>query len=241
MAKNVISPGKNLKNIINPNTPLTSPGIINPIETKRITSLNKDLEERCGFFIPSTPKSNSGVHRATFYIEKTTVLNHLFKTSIASRTTRVIGFWIWLIKDGTNFKLILSRASNTMSESMIPELNLRYQLLSPSVDGITENSISDNNIAWKNEKVNEGLFGGIKGFFMGKIALTNFLSLNAADTNGIQFELFQYPDNTPNLLISRVSNSKRTLSLIGSTTEFARKIDDGEGMSGSRPCPPFSN
>jgi hypothetical protein len=241
-----------LKNPNIPKLPFPSSGGINPAEIKRIVDLNKVLETRAGFFIPPPPSVDVlgntrediiGNKRATFYIEKTTLTTHLFRTSIESDSLKIIGIWIWLIRDAGDTKLILSRASSAISENIIPEPDLRYQILSRSLTGTTEHCVSDFNLAWKTSKINEERtqFGGIKGFFVGKGAINNFLGISGADSNGIQIELWQRPDNSPTLLFSKVTNSKRTITLVGSTTLHVRPIDDGEGMSGSRPCPPFNS
>ncbi len=236
---------KDFDKMVKPKLPKTNlPGpfgnVINPIEIIRINNINNVLENRSGFFIPADI-SIAGERRAVFYIEKTNFINNLFRTSIESASLRIIGLWIWLIRDGAESKLLISRATTAVSEMLIPEPELRYQIHSRSADGITENYVGDFNLAWKTAKINEGHFGGIKGFFVGKGALNSFI-LNATDTNGIQIELWQRTDNYPTLLFSKVSNSKRTISLVGMTaTPRIRPIDDGDGMAGSRPCPPYNS
>jgi hypothetical protein len=234
-----------LKNPNVPKIPFPSSGGINPAEIKRIFDINNILEKRSGFFIPVPSNTDTiGSKRATFYIEKTTLNTHLFRTSIESSSLQIIGIWIWLIRDAGDTKLILSRASSAINETIIPEPELRYQILSRSLSGTTEHRVDDFNPTWKTTKINEdrSQFGGIKGFFVGKNAINSFLGLSRDDTNGIQIELWQSSDNNPTLRFSKVSNGKRDILIIG-TTEVprVRPIDDGDGMAGSRPCPPYSN
>jgi hypothetical protein len=202
-----------------------------------IIQINQKLENRSGFYFYNV-RPVGGVLRAKFYLEKSTFQSTLFVSESGGAT--IIGNWIWLIMDGAEYKLIVSKAQATTLENKIPESNSAFQILSNSGESLSENRVQSSNFDWKNAKVNEGLFNGTKGFFVGKGALNNFC-LNMPDTDGLQLELWQLPDGSPVLYFSRVWGDKRNINTFGSTTTVTVLIDDGEGMAGSRPCPPYSN
>lgn len=218
---------KNVKNVI------PQPNVIVTLTNQ----INQKLEHSSGFYF-YTIRPIGGTLRAKFYIEKSTFTNILFKSE--DESTHLIGIWLWLIRDSSEYKLIVSRAKATTSETKIPEPNWAFDILSNSGENLTENRIESSDFDWKNTKINEGLFGGIKGFFIGKGALTTF-GLNTPTTDGLQIELWQQPDASPVLYFSKVFNSKTNIETFGSTSAVHILSDDGEGMAGSRPCPPYSN
>lgn len=202
-----------------------------------IIQINQKLENRSGFYFYNV-RPVGGVLRAKFYIEKSTFQSILFATESAS--VSVIGNWIWLIRDGAAYKLIISKAQSATLENKIPEPNWAFYVLSDSGNSFTENRVVSSDFAWKSAKIDEGLYNGTKGFFVGKGALNNFC-LNQPDTDGLQIELWQLPDGSPVLYFSRVWGGKRNIDTFGSTSIVRVLVDDGEGMAGSRPCPPYSN
>lgn len=205
-------------------------GIINPIEVMKINSINTEL-----LMMGLNPSSNrliAGTRNATFFIKKSNFINNLFKTSIASKSVDIVGIWIWLIKEGAETKIIVTRANKAIAETIIPELELRYQIHRNTLDGFTENYIENNDMTWKNLKKNEGFFNGIRGFFMGKGKIQS--ELDKAATEGIQFEVWQRSDGSPTIFANRVFN--RTLTEhIGSTLPEIFVT----GASCSRPSPPY--
>lgn len=215
--------------------------VSNPTNDRSVVDLmvrvNEKLENRSGFYLYNI-RPEKGVLRGKFYLEKSTFQSILFVSEPAQATT--IGNWIWLIIDDGDYKLIVSKAQATVSENKIPEANAAFQILSNSGETLSENRVQSSDFDWKNNKVNEGLFDGIKGFFVGKGALNNFC-LNIPQTDGLQIELWQLPNGSPILYFSRVWGFKRKIDTFGSTTTARVLVDDGEGMAGSRPCPPYSN
>lgn len=205
-------------------------GIINPIEVMKINTINTEL-----LMMGLNPSSNrlfAGTKNATFFVKKSNFVNKLFKTSITSKRTDIIGIWIWLIKEGPETKIIITRANKAITETIIPELELTYQIHRNSLDGFTENYIENNDMAWKNFKKNEGLFNGIRGFFMGKGKIQS--ELDRVSTEGIQFEVWQRSDGSPTIFANRIFNRTEADS-IGSTLS----VIFANGASCSRPSPPY--
>jgi hypothetical protein len=155
----------------------------------------------------------------------------------------VNGIWIWLIKDGSETKLIVSRAGMANSFYRIPELlTYSFQIHQSFNNGLTERYVDSNDLAWKNAKISEGRFRGIKGFFVGKDVLLNTATL---ETDGIQIEVMQDSEGFPMLCYYNLmwDNSLKGLGVSKSrgieTPSEPGVAVEATGASCSRPSPPY--
>lgn len=157
--------------------------------------------------------------------------------------TGVNGIWIWLIKDGSETKLIVSRAGMANSHYRIPELlTYNYQIHESFNNGLTERYVDSNDLAWKNAKINEGRFGGIKGFFVGKEVLLNTATI---ETDGLQIEVMQDSEGYPMLCYYSLMWDS-TLTALGVSKSTGIETPSGPGVAVeatgsacSRPSPPY--
>lgn len=155
----------------------------------------------------------------------------------------VNGIWIWLIKDGSETKLVVSRAGMANSMNRIPELlTYSFQIHQSYNNGLTEKYFDSNDTVWKNAKINEGRFSGIKGFFIGKEVLLNTIT---TETDGIQIEVMQDTEGYPMLCFYNLmwDNSLKGLGVSKSrgieTTSEPGVAVEATGSACSRPSPPY--
>lgn len=206
----------------------------NPIINMSINEINENFKnagwENTGWGSNNVP--STATLKGTFYIKKTTFANEIFRVRLDKN---IIGVWIWLIKEGSETKIIVSKAEKAFSELIIPEAPLNYKIFSNSSDyrGTSKTSFD---LPWKELKKNEGHFGGIKGFFVGREQINQALE---ETTFGIQIKVWQMPDNLPILSFTQVNFGNRFKDL--GITEIFINPPEGAGGGGTttRPSPPY--
>lgn len=224
---------------------LVSPGALTPTisETKRKRIENINLTNAGnGIDFPEHHQSEIENDRAG----KTTCGKYYFRNIYLGwllLNPGVNGIWIWLVKDGSETKLIVSRAGMSNSFYIIPELlTYSYQIHQSYNNGLTEKYIDSNDLVWKNAKKNEGRFNGIKGFFIGKDVLLNTIT---PETDGIQIEVMQDSEGFPMLCYYKLMWNN-TLQGIGVSKSKGIETNsepgvaiEATGAACSRPSPPY--
>lgn len=197
----------------------------NPIIDRRMNEINENFKND-GWDSNSVP--STAVLKGTFYVKKTTFKNEIFRVRLDKN---IIGVWIWLIKEGNNTNIIISKAEKALSEFVIPEAPLNYKIFSNSTDyrGTSKTSFD---LPWKEIKKNEGHFGGIKGFFVGRERINQVLE---ETTLGIQIKVWQSTSNLPILSFTQVNFGNRFNNLGIAKTSTIQTI----GGTTTRPSPPY--
>jgi hypothetical protein len=197
----------------------------NPFLNMRINEINENFKND-GWDSNSVP--STAVLKGTFYIKKTTFKNEIFRVRLDKN---IIGIWIWLIEEGNETKIIISKAEKALSEFIIPEAPLNYKIFSNSTDyrGISRTSFD---LGWKELKKNEGHFSGIKGFFIGQERINRALDTT---TLGIQIKVWKDSDNLPSLIFIQVNEGNIFNNLGVAKTARILPI----GGTTTRPSPPY--
>jgi hypothetical protein len=201
----------------------------NPPLNMRANEINESFKND-GWDSNSVP--STATLKGTFYIKKTTFKNEIFRVRLDKN---IIGVWIWLIKEGSETKIIISKAERALSEIIIPEAPLNYKIFSNSTDyrGISRTSFD---LAWKELKKNEGHFAGIKGFFVGRERINQALD---EATLGIQIKVWQDTDNLPTLSFTQVNFGNRFENLGITNIHISPPAGGAGGGTTTRPSPPF--
>lgn len=170
-----------------------------------------------------------------FYLDKNTLLNLIYNPQ-TDPSDKISGFWILFTNKPNEIVIV---AGNTDGK----RFSNNYQIINASTSKVTSSASSLMSIDAITKKFNSS---PIKGYFIGRATLIEHLAGRdgAVSSNFSQLEIdVRKNDQSQYVLILRKNSWKIADSFIGIaySSETTKISDDGKGMSGSRPCPPYCN